>query len=55
MLATIILSILIVAVVALIVHKMLKDRRAGKSPCGGNCQCCGACQGCAQTKEQGKS
>ena len=29
--------------VALAIRSMVRDRRAGKSACGGNCASCGAC------------
>ena len=41
----------IVVIVALLIRVMVRDRRAGKAPCGGNCASCGAChscQGCSQ-------
>lgn len=36
----------IVVIVALLIRVMVRDRRAGKTPCGGNCASCGACHGC---------
>ena len=36
----------IVLIVALLIRVMIRDRRAGKAPCGGNCASCGACHGC---------
>ena len=36
----------IVLIVALLIRSMVRDRRAGKAPCGGNCASCGACHGC---------
>ena len=27
--------------------QVIRDRKAGKSPCGGNCAACGACKGCS--------
>ncbi len=41
------LAALIVLIVALLIRGMVRDRRAGKSACGGNCAGCGACGGCA--------
>ena len=41
----------LVLIVALLIRVMVRDRRAGKAPCGGNCASCGAChscQGCSQ-------
>jgi hypothetical protein len=34
-------------VVALLIMSLIRDKKAGKSPCGGNCAKCGACAGCA--------
>ena len=36
----------LVLIVALLIRVMVRDRRAGKAPCGGNCASCGACHGC---------
>ena len=47
----IVLIAVIVLVVSLLIRSMIRDRRAGKAPCGGNCASCGAChscQGCSQ-------
>ena len=45
------INIAIVAVIALVVtlliRGMIRDRKAGKSACGGSCASCGACAGCA--------
>ena len=45
------INITLIAAVALIVfllvRVMIRDRKAGKAPCGGNCASCGACRGCA--------
>ncbi len=45
------INISLIAAVALIVfllvRVMVRDRKAGKAPCGGNCASCGACRGCA--------
>lgn len=35
-------------IVALLIRGMIRDKKAGKSTCGGNCAGCGAC--CACTK-----
>ena len=48
----------IVLIVACLIHVMVRDRRAGKAPCGGNCASCGACRdgascgSCAAAKEK---
>ncbi len=45
------INITLIAAVALIVfllvRVMVRDRKAGKAPCGGNCASCGACRDCA--------
>ena len=43
----------IVLIVAWLIHVMVRDRRAGKAPCGGNCASCGACHGCASCSQCG--
>ena len=42
---TILVALIIAAVVIAIVYGMRRDKRAGKSSCGGNCASCGACTG----------
>ena len=37
----------LVLIVGLLVRVMVRDRKAGKAPCGGNCASCGACRDCA--------
>ncbi len=46
--ATIVISLVILAIVCLIVWKLVKDKRAGKGgcSCGGDCGSCGACGSC---------
>ena len=45
------INIVLVAVIALItgllIRSMIRDKKAGKSSCGGNCASCGACSGCS--------
>ena len=38
----------IVLIVALLIRGMIRDRKAGKSSCGGNCAACGACGSCGK-------
>ena len=44
------INIALIAAVALIsfllIRVMVRDKKAGKSPCGGNCACCGGCSAC---------
>ncbi|MBQ3403821.1 MAG: FeoB-associated Cys-rich membrane protein [Oscillospiraceae bacterium] len=51
MLATIIISLLVISVVALIIRKMLHDKRSGKSSCGCDCQSCHMCSCCSQPQD----
>lgn len=36
---------IVLAVVILIVIKLVRDKKAGRYTCGGNCGSCGACSG----------
>ena len=38
---------LIALIVGLLIRGMIRDRKAGKRSCGGNCASCGACGGCS--------
>ncbi len=49
-LGTILISLALAAGVALILRKLLRDRRAGKSAC--SCSCSGACQGCTACRKE---
>ena len=42
----------VLAVIVLIVMKLVRDKKAGRYTCGGNCGSCGACRGhCAGCQE----
>lgn len=43
---TILISLVLLAVVALIIRSMVHDKKQGKSSCGGNCASCAACGSC---------
>ncbi len=45
-LATVGVCAVLVAVMAAIIVKLIKDKKAGKSSCGGNCAACPMCCGC---------
>ena len=46
-LINIVLAAVIVLIVSLLIFVMVRDKRAGKSSCGGNCASCGgSCAGC---------
>ena len=36
----------LVLIVGLLLGCMIRDKKAGKRSCGGNCASCGACAGC---------
>lgn len=40
---TILTGLVLILVVGLVVRSMIRDKRSGKSSCGGNCGACGAC------------
>ena len=42
------LVVFIALIVALLIRGMIRDRKAGKSSCGGNCAACGACGSCGK-------
>lgn len=44
---TIIVLAVVIAVAAAIIFKMVKDKRSGKSSCGGDCAHCGGCSACS--------
>ena len=46
-LINIVLIALIALVVGLLIRGMIRDKKAGKCSCGGNCSACGACAGCS--------
>ena len=43
---TIAVGLILLAVVILIVRIMMRDKKQGKSSCGGNCASCGGCCAC---------
>lgn len=43
---TIVVGLVLLAVVILIVRIMMRDKKQGKSSCGGNCASCGGCCAC---------
>ena len=42
-LSTFIILIVLIGIVTLSIRSMIKDKKIGKSSCGGNCGACGAC------------
>ncbi len=54
--ATIIICVILAAIVFFIIRSMVKDKKQGKSSCGGNCGACpmGGCCHSLQPKEAQK-
>ena len=50
-LATIVVSLIVLAIVSLVVWKMVRDKKRGKGgcSCGGDCGACGGCH-CGNTR-----
>lgn len=48
---TLVIGAILLAVVALIVIRTVKDRRAGKTVCGGDCAHCGCACSCGTTPQ----
>ena len=46
-LINIVLVAVIVLITGLLIRSMVREKKAGKSSCGGNCASCGACSGCS--------
>ena len=45
----------LVLIVGLLLRGMIRDKKAGKSSCGGNCAGCGACGACASCAHCGST
>ncbi len=43
--------LLLIAVVGIIIYGMVKDKREGKSSCGGDCAHCGHCVSSANSRK----
>ena len=47
-LGTILVSVILIVIVALIIRIMIRDKKMGKSTCGGSCASCKMCAACRQ-------
>ncbi len=47
-LGTIAVTLLLIAAVFGIIRSLIRDKKQGKSSCGGNCAHCGMCTACRQ-------
>lgn len=43
---TILVTLVLILIVAGIIHTMIRDKKQGKSTCGGNCAHCKMCTSC---------
>ncbi|MBR4168205.1 MAG: FeoB-associated Cys-rich membrane protein [Lachnospiraceae bacterium] len=43
---TIVITLLLIVIVAGIISRLIKDKKQGKSSCGGNCAHCRMCENC---------
>ena len=50
-LVNLVLILAVAALLGLIVRGMVRDRKAGKSPCGGSCADCGVCGSCGRCRQ----
>ena len=50
----IVLIAVIASVTALLIRGMVRDRKAGRSACGGSCADCGACSACGKCREMNR-
>lgn len=55
--STFIISAALIAVIALVIFILARDKKSGKSMCGGSCSSCGACcqYKISQEDENGKN
>lgn len=51
-LGTIIVSVVLILIVTGIIIVMIRDKKQGKSTCGGNCAHCKMCAGCRSAKKK---
>ena len=47
-LGTILVSVILIVIVAVIIRIMIRDKKMGKSTCGGSCASCKMCAACRQ-------
>ena len=47
-LGTILISVVLIALVAAIIRTVIRDKKMGKSTCGGSCASCKMCAACRQ-------
>ena len=50
-LSTIVISLVLIVICGAIIRSMIRDRKSGKSACGGSCGGCSGCSGCHTRKQ----
>ena len=48
-LGTILISIVLIVLVAVVIRSVIRDKKMGKSTCGGSCASCRMCAACRQS------
>ena len=48
-LGTILITIVLIALVTVIIRTMIRDKKMGRSTCGGSCASCKMCAACRQS------
>ncbi len=49
-LGTIVITLLLLVIITIIILTIIKDKKQGRSSCGGNCAHCKMCAACHQIK-----
>ncbi len=49
---SIVITLLLIFIIAGIIFRLIKDKKQGKSTCGGNCAHCQMCAGCCGERKQ---
>ena len=49
---TILISIVLIVLVTVIIRNMIRDKKMGKSTCGGSCASCKMCVACRQADKK---
>ena len=49
---TILITIVLIALVAVIIRTMIRDKKMGRSSCGGSCASCKMCAACRQAEKK---
>ena len=51
-LGTILITIVLIVLVTVIIRTMIRDKKVGKSTCGGSCASCKMCAACRQAAKK---